>query len=204
MANTLKTYPIRPAGGYGSANAAYVTVEAVEPGIAFQNGDVLVIDAASSNDPEVNNAATGVIFGVALVRDSAVVTGKSSIDRDGSNIPDDSGEVDTINVALAMPGQRWQGSMIQTGPADHTGVYADDIHDAFGLLESDATGGLHGCIDFSVTGANAVAYTLGYVTPQTDQSTGNMVYGREAGVGLSNPRVNFVFLVDKTVFGEDS
>ena len=209
MATTAGTVqPMRPVGGSGSGKAATQMVCPVDPSVEIQNGDILVPDEAGpTGDMQVENDAAIGIFGIAMVRDNAAVTAAATIDRNGSNIPttaEVAGVIHTVNVALAMPGQRFAGTLIANGVGDHTGVYVTDIRDPVGHNVEESTDG-YACIELAAD-SGPCAFIMEYVSPQTDTTgligaVGEQRLGREAGVGLLNPRVIFIFPTAYTVFG---
>ena len=202
MATTAAyTTKIRPAGGYGSATAGHMTVLPVVASTTIDDGDILIIDGTAQDMLTDNSPAVGAIFGVAQVNAANGITGRSTIDRDGPNVPLPNSEVvDTINVAVAHPGARFSGCMIGSGINDLTSVYQTHVRSTWDCGE--ATNGM-GCL-INTTSA-PVAFTLEYETPQVDLegavgAQGEVRFGREAGAGLTNARFVFMFLNSATVF----
>ena len=200
MATTLgTTYPIAPVSRKGHQGST-LCVEPLDPGISAGAGDILVIDGTTA-DMNVDNTPDGTkIFGVAVLSPKAEVTAAATIDRDRSPGPDESDTWHSVNVALALPSQVFAGNIINESAADETGVYADNIHQNFDIAES--TDG-YACLEIDGTPGGICAFSLRYASPQYDNqaSTPAFSLGREAGVGVINPRVEFMFLVDATVFG---
>lgn len=168
----------------------------MDPGQPFENGDIITIDSGT-RDANVDNeaAAAGRVFGIAKVK---AVTANASIDRDAQPGIDVAGTASALNVMLALPGTVFQGNIIDTGINDHTGVYLNDIR--LGLETLESTEGF-ACIEDAV--AAVQVFTLAYVSPMWDTlaTVPQWNHGREAGVGVENPRVQFIFVVDNTVFG---
>jgi len=195
MATTTgTTAPIKPAGGAGGTVAADVMTIPCDPSVAFDAGDLIVVDGTTKDAQIVasNNIvlATNFILGVAATK-AGGFTANATIDRNGTI------GADLINLWPAWPGRRWTGTIID-GTSDQDGVYAEDIRTKYGTLDS-ADG--YACINKADTVA-PVAFTLEYVTPQYDsQVNSKWNYGREAGVVIKNPRVTFVFVAAATVFG---
>lgn len=201
MANTIATFPMRPAQGEASTGAAPLTVIPLHASEEITDGDVLVVNQTSHHVEDANEATgdTGAnkILGVALRKGTG--TAAASIDRDAGPGPDTSGTYNTVNVALATPGAMFDGCIIAAGPADHTGAYNEDILIALEILESSDG---YACLDVATT--TPVTYTFKYVSPQYDYTNSVWSYGAAAGVGLENPRVTFTFLTAATVFATTS
>lgn len=205
MATTAgSTFPFRPIGGPGGSRTSAHKVAPLDPSITIQSGDVLVI-ATATNDVEVDNVNPGAatdIYGIFDIGPKATEpTAAATIDRDLSPGPDVDDVWHSANVILALPGQRFAGNMAETvTPNDHTGVYADDVNIDAAIRES--TEGY--AILTENPGADTVcARTMDYVNPQVDTANADNIFsfGREAGVGLTNPRMEFYFLVASTCFG---
>lgn len=201
-------HPIRALGGFGSSKAAHMTVVPLDPSDVFRDGDILVINATSQdmsvdNNPDGGVATADLIFGVLQAQSGQGFTAAATIDRDEppdfALIPGGTGTPSTANVAVAFPGARFEGNLVGGADTDHTGVYGDDVHMRFGCIET--TTSEFGALNFADTTA-PVAFTWGYTTPQVNYATGGFsVTGRTAGVGLANPRMEFTFVVNATVFG---
>lgn len=192
MATANTVFPFEAAGnGTDSGSNPMVTIPA-EASTAFQKGDVVIIDG-TSKDADVDNTPTGgAIFGI--VSDSATgFTSPATINRDGNRA-----DGDIVNVWLAAAMARFQGNIVPAATGDYTGVYATSLRADMAIVEETATGDGFAALDEGGTG---VAYTLEYVSPQYDTVNSVWSYGREAGVGLLNPRVVFTFHNDATVFG---
>jgi hypothetical protein len=167
------------------------TVVPMKASEALVAGDIIIMTAGYAED---SNSATSGIFGVAMLPTSHV-TAAATINDDQTPGPDTAGTWHTLNVALAWPNQKFAGNVIDAATADHTGVYADDN---FKALEVAPSSDNFACVEDAV--ANPVVYGLGYVTPQWDIANSAWKYGRLAGVGITNPRIQFVFLATTTVF----
>jgi hypothetical protein len=168
-------------------------------------GDILTLVAATGDLADANTTETsalqganGRIFGVAVLSPSTNAVSAATVDRNEgatSPGPDASGNWHSVNVALALPGQLFEGNIV-AGANDETGVYIDNVHETYGVIESDAG---YACIDQADT-TNPVAFTMRYRSPQYDNVNDVWVYGPNAGVGILNPRAEFYFLVSATVF----
>jgi len=190
-AGTVQPIAAAP-GARGTSSVAMATIPC-DPSDAFLPGDILAINAATRDVSVAATpvAAAGTIFGVAMCKS---FTSAATIDRNGQ-VNDD-----LINVALAVADARFAGNVVTGTATDETGVYVDNIRVKLGLIRTDAGGGTYFAIEQSSTGVDVV-YPLEYVTPQFDTTGQDWQYGREAGVGMLNPRVIFMFLYNATVFG---
>lgn len=196
--------PIAPAPGARGVAAVPMATIPCDPGIAFLQGDIIVIDA-TTRDADLSAtpvAAAGTVFGVALTRS---FTANATINRDGNvtqaGTPGATRNGDLINIALATADSRFAGNLVgAAGTADYTGVYATSLRLKLGLIRTDAPSNTVMAID-SASGGVDVVFPLEYVTPQFDTVGLDWQYGRTAGVGITNPRVLFMFLYNATVFG---
>lgn len=167
MATTAgTTLPMAPAGGMlgtGTVQTFGMTAE----DSAITKGDVLIF---ASEDVDEDNSAPLIttVVGVALEPSSAAK--------------------DVILVALALPGQLFEANVIDNA-SDETGVAADNIGVHRGIIES-ADG--YACIDLNnTTAAQLVARTLGYARQKNVTQDAAPI--ATCGVGVTNPRVYFVF-----------
>ena len=176
--------PISPLSPYGGTTAVPMTQMNPEPGSVFTDGDVLVIDATANDPIPDNTPGTVAIIGVYNGSVDNPYTAPATVDRNA----------DFISVYLALPGTRFAGSLVAATGTDVTGVYGTDINVVTTLVESDTASGAFGCLDSGNTTA-AETFVLSY-SRQLDGSD-----GPESGVGVTNPRASFHFLVASTVFG---
>jgi len=194
-------FPMAPVGGPGGTKSADHVVAPLDVSETITAGDILTIVAATRDVEDTNtDPGAGSIFGVAVLSADTNAVSVAAVDRDERIGPDASGDWHAINVALALPGQRFQGNVVAGAATDETGVYADNVHIRLGVVEADTSG--YAAIDQADT-TNVAVFTMGYVNPQVDVTDANNAYafGREAGVGLTNPRVEFYFIAVETVFG---
>lgn len=208
MAITAGTvFPITPAGGDGGLASGSQLVCPLDPAQVVQAGDILLIDG-TTKDLVVANAdpaGTSLIYGVAMASGGGF-TAASTIDRDQEGVSTDSaGSRHTLNVALALPGEKFTGNVVQTATVDETGVYQDNINTQMSIVQADVTAPTttdFAALDQPAAGTNCV-HALYYTSPQflTGGSPELWQYGRLAGVGIANPRMTFYFLVDATVWG---
>jgi len=201
MASTAgTTFPLKPVGGAGGTLAVDLLTLECEASETFNDGDIIAIDTAGSNGAISPASVTGAsvasnkVFGVANCK---TFTSAASIDVDG-DLNDD-----LIQVYPAWPGRRFAGN-IMAGAADVDGVAGTDLRNQFGIL-LDATD-KNWVIDNTDT-TDPVTMVIEYVSPQfetlsTDANYGLPKYGRHAGVGVTNPRVVFMFLNSATYFSE--
>jgi len=188
-------------GGESGVRSIPTMTMPCDPSVAFSDGDIIIADTGGpTGDAQVSNAATGAIIGVAMCKG---FTANATINRDGNvavggAAPGATLTGDLINVALALPGQAFQGNFIASAvPADKTGVYATDLRIAAGQDVDESSDG-YACVSGAT--ANPVCWVQEYVTPQYDIVLSKWKYGREAGVGVTNPRVVFRFIAAGTVF----
>lgn len=205
MAIALNTVqPIAPApGARGVASVAMATIPCLAA-TAFKPGDILVIDAGTRDATLSASpvAAASTIFGVATTR---AFTSNATINKDGNVVtgggaPGAAYGGDCINVALATADARFAGNIVTGTATDEVGDYVANIRLKLGLIRTDAPSGALMAIEQSSTGVDVV-YTLEFTSPQRENTTGVWQYGRNAGVGITNPRVIFMFLYNATVFG---
>jgi hypothetical protein len=186
--------PIRPLSSIGGSGAAVIDTFPVLAGELIAPGDIIIVDTSGFVKADITDPVAEIL-GVAMCKKS--FTAPATVDHDGSTIPDSAGNTHAVSVALALPGQRFVGTMIDgTTPSDHTGAFSD-LHDAYALDQSSQ---LRMCIDFQDTTA-ATAYVIAWATPAMDGATPTAAveFGRNPTV--INPRVQFYFIVTKTVFG---
>lgn len=173
------TTPIVPApfGGGGNAQTAHVMAISCKASEAFRVGDIVVL-ASGVADAVDTAQSDGVILGVALQAKTAGATVSST---------------DTVQLALALPGAFFQGSLVggaatdytpsatpATAAADIVGTTTDtvlgtDAYSAFILInQADTTGGQIRLIRFSPNQMRGQTFALG-------------------SQAILNPRVDFVF-----------
>lgn len=142
---------------------------------AIVKGDILVIASGRVNEDNGDPTA-GLIVGVANEPSTAV---------DGE-----------INVSEALPGARFEGNLVATATSDlASGVIATHLGVQFGFDEAD--GDALAAIDVSETTTVHVR-TLRWAR-QRDTTQTHTPFALTLAV--TNPRVEFVFLADSTIFG---
>jgi hypothetical protein len=203
-----------PAGGHGSAKAQHMVVLPIRPSIPVQAGDVLVVDYTAAGNPDVfvdnddpRAVATQFIMGIALLSPSyglgaSAPVSPATINRDGDEAiefsPGGSLTPSVVSIALAYPGSRFEGNIV-AGANDATGVYNTDLRKQYDVISTDDAAGGYAAIDNTDVTNPCIAVEK-YVAPQVLRSTGVWQHGRAAGVGILNPRVEFVFMTSATVF----
>lgn len=201
MATTAGTvFPFKPIARKGMQGSA-LSVDPLDIDETIQAGDVLVV-IAGTRDLADDNTATAAIYGVAVCSPSTDIVSVGTVDRDfspTSPTPDAAGNWHSLNVALALPGQLFEGNIIETATGDETGVYADNIHV---LLPINPSTDGYACIEANTPGTGVV-FTMRYRSPQYDNQAASPTWntGPEAGVGIINPRAEFYFQAIATVFG---
>ena len=182
------TFPIQPLGGSGGVQSHGMLNLPPDPSVEFVAGDVITIDVGTRDAQVAAIPATGIL-GVVLLNPGSPYTAPATVDRDA----------DWVTVALAHPNRLFEGSLIDTGPNDATGVYATDVRVQLPFLNNGVTGETFLCLEQA--GATPAVFTWEYRDPHSIGKTEAAGFGREAGVGKTNPRVSFFFLLDATVFG---
>ncbi len=186
--------PIMPASSPGMTSPA-MTVIPLNASTEFTAGDILIDDGAGFATPD--NAEPSAIIGVAMC--GSTFTSPATIDPEGTVIGDQDGDISVINVALALPGQKFSGTFVDvTGDADHTAA-ATDLLTQYGINEHTGT-------DFAMVDQGEVTAETVWVESFVNPGFDGLVptetyYGRHGAIGKENVRVNFYFITDLTVFG---
>lgn len=177
-ANTIRA--MAPWGGQGGTQAGAVLEFPATDG-AIAKGDVLIF--ASGKVDEDNSAPlaqVSVMVGVALEGSSAAN--------------------DLVRVAIATSGRIFEANFVAGTATDETGVFADNIGVSHGIVESSASAAGFAVIDQNnTTAAQKLAYTLFYARQQNTTQDADQV---SSGVGVTNPRVAFVFT--SSIFMQDT
>lgn len=200
---TGTTFPMAPAhpSGSGANKTTVIPIDTTET--EMRNGDVLVVVAATRHVRELNTAdgrtAAQVIIGIAMLPGVGEVSVTGTIDPLAQPGPNRSGTIDVVNVSLALPGASFHGSIID-GANDQVGDADEDLRLLTEIIESPTTD-LFACLDITSTAGDLVAFPMEYASPQYLGTAGPWQYGRNAGVGITNPRVKFHFVAEATVFG---
>ena len=197
------TFPMAPAhpSGSGANKQLVVPIDTTET--EMRSGDVLVVVAATRGVRELNTAdgrtAAQVIMGIAQLPARGEITVTGTIDPLAPPGPNVDGTISTVNVSLALPGAEFYGNLMD-GADDEVGVAADNLRRLVEIIESPSTD-LVGTLDITATAGDLVAFTLEYGSPQFLGTAGPWQHGREAGVGITNPRMKFTFVTEATIFG---
>lgn len=187
--------PIRAAGGQSGTSSAAYTVIPCKASTAFTPGDAIVDDGAGA--ATVDNTEPSVIIGFCAMKET--FTSPATINVDAGTVPDASGNINCVNVALALPGQKFEGTFCDvTNDADHTAA-ATDLLTGYGLNEHTGTAYL--MVDQGEVTAKQV-WVESFVSPGFDGLVPTETYyGRQGAIGKENVRVFFYVLADQTVFG---
>ena len=202
MAQTAgSNFPMEPGSpsGQGASRSMVIPIDTTET--EMRTGDVLTVVAATRHVRELNTAdgrtAAQVIIGVAQLPGRGEIAVTGTIDPEAQPGPNVDGTIDVVNVALALPSAEFTGNVV-TATSDQVGDADEDLRRLTEITES--TQG-YAVLDTTAAAGDTVAFTLQYTNPQYLVASTRWQYGRNAGVGIINPRVRFVFVTEATVFG---
>ncbi len=185
--------------GQGANKQTVIPIDTTET--EMRHGDVLVVVAATRHVRELNTAdgrtAAQIIIGVANLPGTGEVSVSGTIDPLAQPGPDRSANINVVNVSLALPGAMFTANVIEADN-DQTGDADEDLR-----LQTEISESTQGfaCVDITSDAGDLVAFTMQYASPQYLVASTRWQHGRNAGVGIVNPRVQFCFLTEATVFG---